>query len=79
MLYEAIYQPLDADTQNSEARKFMGKKIALQEGWRIEKGFYKGQHCYIPSANFGWIPQGDLKNLKNISYARWKELHDSFA
>ena len=30
----------------------------------------------MPSHNFGLIPASDLKGLKNISYGRWKDIHE---
>jgi len=79
MFYEAIYEPSKTAHLNGESKKFIGKRIALQVGWRLKDGPYKGQHCFIPSSNFGWIPTCDLKDIKNISYGRWKDIHNSFS
>ena len=76
MFYEAIYEPLRTECFNSKAKKHKGKRLALQDGWRLTDGPYKGQYCYIPSLNFGWIPACHLKGIKNISYVKWKEIHD---
>ena len=77
MFYEAIYEPSKTEHLNGKAKKYIGKRLALQDGWRLTDGPNKGQYCYIPSLNFGWIPSYDLKGLKNISYSRWKEIHDN--
>jgi len=77
MLFEAVYQPTDIKNLNPEAKKHIGKIIALQDGWRLEKGPYKGQICFLPSRNFGVIAGCDLKHIRNISNSRWKEIHDN--
>ena len=77
MFYEAIYEPSKTERLNGMAKKYIGKRLALQDGWRITDGPYEGQYCYIPSLNFGWISASDLKGIKNISYVKWKEIHDN--
>ena len=77
MFYEAIYEPSKTEHLSGEAKKFMGSKLALQDGWRLTDGPYKGQYCFIPRPCFGLIPACDLKGVKNISYGRWKEIHDN--
>ena len=77
MFYEAIYEPSETERLNGEADKFIGRRLALQEGWRLMDGTYKGQYCFIPRPNFGLIPACHLKDIKNISYGRWKEILDN--
>jgi len=78
MYLEAVFNPADRTAYNSEATEFVGKKIAVQEGWIIEDGPHKGQPCYYaPSTTIGQIPQSDLTDLKTIPYARWKQIYNS--
>ena len=78
MYYEAIFQPSEKMDYNAEAKKLEGKKIAVQDGWIMENGPFRGQNCfYIPNSTVGLIPISDLKELKPISFARWKEIQIS--
>jgi hypothetical protein len=78
MYFEAIFKPSKKMDYNSDAKKLAGKKIAVQDGWIIEDGPFKGQNCfYIPNSDMGWIPSEDLDELKPISFARWMEIHKS--
>jgi hypothetical protein len=78
MFYEAIFQPSEKMNYNSDAKDFEGKKIAVQDGWIIEDGPFKGQSCfYITNSTLGWIPQCDLIGLKSTSFVQWKELSKS--
>jgi hypothetical protein len=78
MFYEAIFQPSKSMNYNSDAKRLEGKKIAVQDGWIIKDGPFKGQDCfYIPNTTVGWIPKCDLKGLKPIAFARWKQIHNS--
>jgi hypothetical protein len=44
----------------------------------VEDGPFKGKNCfYIPNSNVGWIPIDDLKEIKPVSFARWKEVYHS--
>jgi hypothetical protein len=66
MFYEAIFQPSGEMEYNADAKNLEGKTIAVQEGWIIEDGPFKGQNCfYIPSSTVGWIPKSDLKTNTN--------------
>ena len=77
MYFEAIFNPSKTTDYNPDAKSFIGKKIAVQDGWIIENGPHKGQHCfYLPNSTVGSIPASDLKDLRNIPYVRWKELYD---
>ena len=77
MYFEAIFNPSKTDDYNPDAIDFVGKKIAVQDGWMIEEGPHKGEHCYyLPNSTVGRIPQSDLKELKNIPYVRWKAIYD---
>ncbi|MDX2498653.1 MAG: hypothetical protein QNL11_12235, partial [Desulfobacterales bacterium] len=52
--------------------------IAVQDGWLIEDGPFKGQNCfYIPNSTVGWIPQCDLIGLKSTSLVQWQEIGKS--
>ncbi len=72
MYYEATFKPQNVKLSNLEVEKFIGKKIFLFKGWRAAEGPYLGQHCYITSPYIGWIPECDLKNMKQISYSEWQ-------
>ena len=75
MFYEAIFQPSGEMEYNADAKSLEGKTIAVQEGWIIEEGPFKGENCfYIPSSTVGWIPKSDLKQLKPISFTKCKEI-----
>ena len=78
MFYEAIFQPSEQMNYNTEVKRLAGKKIAVQDGWIIQDGPFKGQNCfYIPNSTVGWIPLCDLKELKPVSIARWKEIKNA--
>ncbi|UCH22621.1 MAG: hypothetical protein JSU83_05190 [Deltaproteobacteria bacterium] len=78
MFFEAIFEPSKEMNYNSDAKKLAGKKIGVQDGWIVEEGPFKGQNCfYIPNSTVGWIPKCDLKELKPISFNRWKDIHKS--
>ena len=78
MYYEGIFKPSKTDDYNPTAINFVGKKIAVQDGWIIKEGPHKGQHCfYLPNSTVGSIPQSDIIDLKNITYVQWKLLYDS--
>jgi hypothetical protein len=77
MFYEAIYRPLEKKRLHSDAKMFIGKRIALQYGWRAVEGQNKGAHCYIPSPKFSnCIAENELEDLKNISRIRWEEIQN---
>lgn len=76
MFYEAIFQPSEKMNYRNEAKTLSGKKIAIQDGWIVNDGPFKGQHCfYIPNSTVGWIPICDLKDLKPVAPVKWKEIH----
>ena len=78
MYYEAIFKPSKNMKYSKDAKALAGKRIAAQEGWIIEEGPYKGQNCfYIPNSTVGWIPKNDLKELKPVSFAKWKVIYTS--
>ncbi len=67
MFYEAIFQPSKRMNYTTEAKRLAVKKIAVQDGWIIEDGPFKGQNCfYIPKSTVGWIPQCDLINFLTL-------------
>lgn len=75
MYFEAVFNPENQTEYNSEAKKFVGKKLPVKEGWIIEDGPYKGQQCYYaPNTNIGRIPISDLKFLKTIPFFQWNQL-----
>ena len=77
MYFEAIFNPSTPNDYNPDAINFVGKKIAVQDGWIIKEGPHKGQHCfYLPNSTVGSIPASDLKDLKNIPYVQWKTIYD---
>jgi hypothetical protein len=77
MYFEAVFQPSNASEYNSEAACLVGKKVAVQEGWILEKGPHKGQQCfYMPNSTVGSIPKSDLKEIKSIPYARWQAIYN---
>jgi hypothetical protein len=77
MYFEAVFQPSNNSEYNSEASGLVGKKVAIQEGWILEKGPHKGQQCfYMPNSTVGCIPISDLKEIKSIPYVRWKAIYN---
>jgi hypothetical protein len=78
MFYEATFQPSEKMNYNTEAKRLAGKKIAVQDGWVVKEGPFKGQNCfYIPNSTVGWIPKCDLIGLKPISLVRSMEIGKS--
>jgi hypothetical protein len=78
MFFEAIFKPSETIQYKDDVKDLAGKKIAVQEGWIVEDGPLKGQHCfYIPNSSIGLIPMSDLQNLKPVSFAKWQELRKS--
>jgi hypothetical protein len=76
MFFEAIFQPSEKKGYSADAVNLIGKTIAIEDGWIIDEGDYKGQQCfYIPNSTVGWIPSSDLKNIQPVPFARWKEIH----
>jgi len=77
MYFEAVFQPSNGTKYNSDASNFVGKKVAVHEGWTLEDGPHKGQQCfYIPNSTVGCIPESDLQELKSIPFVQWKEIFD---
>ena len=78
MFYEAVFQPSEKMEYNEDARSLAGQKIAVEDGWIIDEGEFKGQRCYyIPNSTIGWIPKCDLKDLQPVPFVKWKDLHSS--
>ena len=78
MFFEAIFEPSQPKEYNSDARSLVGKRIPLMDGWIIQDGPFKGQHCYyIPNTRIGWIPASDLKEIKPVSKVTWTDIHKS--
>jgi hypothetical protein len=78
MFYEAVFEPSKQRAYNDDAMELAGKIIAIEDGWIIDEGDYKGQQCfYIPNSTVGWIPSSDLKDLRPVPFVRWKETHNS--
>jgi len=77
MYYEAVFQPSNGTEYNSTAAGFVGKKVAVQEGWILQEGPHKGQQCfYIPNSTVGCIPVSDLQELKCIPFVQWKAIYN---
>ena len=77
MYFEAVFQPSNDTEYNSSASDFVGKKVAVNEGWTLEDGPHKGQQCfYIPNSTVGCIPESDLQELKSIPFVQWKEIYN---
>ena len=77
MYFEAVFQPSNDTEYNSEVSDFVGKKVAIQEGWILEEGPCKGQQCYyMPNSTVGCIPVSDLQQIKSIPFVQWKEIHN---
>jgi hypothetical protein len=77
MYFEAVFQPSNGTEYNSTAADFVGKKVAVQEGWILKEGPHKGQQCYyIPNSTVGCIPMSDLKELKSIPFVQWKVIYN---
>jgi len=76
MYFEAIFQPNNLTHYNSDdVQKIVGKKIAVQDGWILEKGPHKGQQgYYLPNSTVGLIPASDLKEIRVIPYSQWKDI-----
>ncbi len=77
MYFEAVFQPSNDTEYNSDAAGFVGKKVAIRQGWILEGGPCKGQQClYMPNSTVGCIPASDLKQIKSIPYVQWKEIYN---
>ena len=77
MYFEAVFQPSNDTEYNSDAADFVGKKVAIHEGWTLQEGPHKGQQCfYIPNSTVGCIPESDLQELKSVPFVQWKETFD---
>ncbi len=75
MYFEAVFNPSSSQTYSTDAQNLSGKKIAIQAGWVIKEGQFKGQECYyIPNSTIGLIPVCDLEELKPLPFVKWREL-----
>ena len=72
MFYAGIYQPSQIKGLKSEIRKFVGKEIPLQYGWRETKGSNNGLHYYTAAPFINYVPESDLRNLVNISRNKYE-------
>ena len=79
MFYKATYQPQKKTGLSAEAKKFIGKTIALQESGIMKQGPYKGQDSYIPAEKFGVVPACDLENITSLTPVQWKDICKSLA
>ena len=76
--YEAVFNPSEAMNYNQDAKNLAGKRIAIQAGWIIKEGQFKGQECfYVPNSRIGWIPYCDHADLKPVPFVKWHEIHKS--
>ena len=77
MYFKAVFQPSNDTNYNSDVAGFVGKKVAIQEGWILDEGPHKGQQCfYMPNSKVGCIPASDLKQIKSVPYVQWKEIYN---
>ena len=74
MFYAGIYQPSQIKGIKSEIKKFVGKEIPLQYGWRATDGQDRGQHYYTAAPFINYVPESDLKDLVNISRIKYEEM-----
>jgi len=75
VFFEAIFQPQEQAEYNDEAKELIGKRIALQDGWILKDGPYKGQQCfYVPGTHVGVIPLSHLEGIKDIPFVKWEDL-----
>ena len=72
MFYEATLKTITNNSLDPEVEKLRGERIILITGWRAEEGPYWGQQCYLTIPYFGWIPEGELKDMRQIFYPEWK-------
>ena len=76
--YEAVFNPSEAMNYNQDAKNLAGKRIAIQAGWIIKEGQFKGQECFcVPNSKIGWIPYCDLADLKPVPFVKCQEIHKS--
>ena len=76
MFFEAIFQPNRKSEYKADMKRLIGQPIPIQGGWISEEGNHKGEQCfYLATKNVSIIPASDLKDIKNISFVRWKEIH----
>ena len=77
MYFEAVFQPSGKSQYDASATEFVGKKVAIQEGWILEDGPHKGQQCfYMPNSTVGCIPASDLQQIKSVPYVQWRQTHE---
>ncbi|MDJ0984545.1 MAG: hypothetical protein QNJ26_03290 [Desulfobacterales bacterium] len=77
MYFEAVFQPSSESEYDASATEFVGKKVAVQEGWILEEGPHKGQQCfYMPNSTVGCIPASDLQEIKSVPYVQWRDTHE---
>ncbi|ACN15588.1 hypothetical protein HRM2_24940 [Desulforapulum autotrophicum HRM2] len=74
MYYEAVYTPKETKGLGDKALKFVGKRIALQDGGQEELTPGKSTVVYIASPNFGLIPNHDLTKITSIPLNKWNML-----
>ncbi len=74
MFYSAKYHPQKIKGLSPETKKFVGKEIPLQYGWRATEGQDKGQHYYTVTLFVNHVPESDLKDLVNISRIKYEEI-----
>jgi len=75
MFYEAVFSPEHPEQLAEEVRSYIGKKIVLQAGGRLDNGPKKGEQCFLTTQKIGYpIPASDLKDVKSVSYLRWQTM-----
>lgn len=60
MFYAAKYHPQKIKGLSPETKKFVGKEIPLQYGWRETQGPNKGRHYYTADPFISCVPESDL-------------------
>jgi hypothetical protein len=74
MFFEALFKPSKKKGYTADMQRLIGKRIPLQGGWVADDGPHKGRQCfYVANLNDSLIPADDLKDLENISFAKWKQ------
>jgi len=77
MYYEATLKPMGAGALSPGLEMFRGEKVILIKGWRADAGPHLGHQFYITTPYFGSIPEGELKDMRQISYPEWKRKKSS--
>ena len=69
--YEAEVNVKNKETLKPDANIADGQKVKVTIGWLIEEGAFKGQFAFLQHHGY-WIPQEDLRIVREISYEEYK-------